>query len=246
MVRPLAILIALATFVLGPFTLKCQEISGMFSRAATPVFDLYYDRHSESQSGIRVASPDQKKNVVVRYESDSEKMHLSLETQSKSREWDLGIGVGAEIGWSPDSNAFFLTKSPTSRNGIYGTTIYLLQGNSVKIVDLTPVVEKVFGHPVKCDVPESPNVAGIKWLTDSHRLLVAAEIVNHSICDSYGTFNLYLISVPDLRILGEYDQLKAKKLFWDDLGWELRPANDECIRRPKACEVPSHHAAKNE
>lgn len=217
----------------------------MFSHSATPVFDLYYDRQSESSSGIRVASPDQKKTVLVRYEVDSANMHLTLETQSRSSELDLGVGVGAEIGWSPDSDAFFLTRSPAGRNGIYGTTIQLLEGDTVKIVDLTPVVEKVFGHPVKCDVAEPPNVAGIKWLADSHRLLVAAEIVHHSNCDSNGTFKLYLVSVPDLRILGEYSQLKAKKLFWRDLGRELRAADDECVRRPKACEVPSHHAAKN-
>jgi hypothetical protein len=240
MTRRLAILAVctLALTVGNSLSTEKPKFTGMYSRSATAVFDLYF---TGKKSEMRIPSPDKKSSLIVRYKPESTEMVLSLRSGFQSFEWNVGIAVGAEIAWSPDSQAFFLTKSSAGRNGLYETTIYLLEGDQVKLIEVTPVVHKVFGQPVKCDVPEPPNVAGIKWLEDSHRILVAAEIVHHSNCDSNGTFKLYAISVPDLEVVGNYDQLGAKKNFWNDLGWELRPANDECIRHPKSCELTSNH-----
>lgn len=216
---------------------KTHRATGMYSRGAIPVFDLYFERKGEMQ----VYSPDHASVVTPKYKPESTEMHLSVKTQAKTYDWDVGVSVGTEISWAPDSKAFFLTRSPAGRNGFYETSIYLLEGGQVRVIEVTPAVYKAFGQPVKCDVPEPPNVAGIKWLEGSRQLIVAAEIVNHSICDSAGTFKLYTFSVPDLVLAEEYDQLKAKRLFWNDLGWELRPANDECVRHPKSCEVAWNH-----
>jgi len=244
MIRPLAKLTicALALTMDNASGSEKPSVTGMYSRNATAVFDLYF---IQKKSEIRIPSPDGKSSLIVRYKPESAEMVLALKSGFQSFEWNVGIGVGAEIAWSPDSRAFFLTRSPAGRNGLYETTIYLLEGDQVKLIEVTPVVYKVFGQPVKCDVPEPPNVAGIKWLDNSHRILVAAEIVHHSNCDSNGTFKLYELSVPGLEIVGNYDQLGAKKIFWKDLGWELRPANDECIHRPRACELTSNHRGDN-
>jgi hypothetical protein len=89
---------------------------------------------------------------------------------------------------------------------------------------------------VRCDYPEAPNVAGIAWLPNGN-LLVAAEIVHHSNCDSYGTFAAYEMNAADARILREYDQIEAKRRFGPLLGWEIADAPDRCIVRPTACRV---------
>ncbi len=211
---PLLIVVGLALTLSDPSASEKPRITGMYSTTATPVFDLYFEGKPHE---IQMTSPDKKSLLAVNYESDSAKMVITLKTRSRSFEWKAGVAVGAEIG------------------------VYLLDGEEVKIINVTPVVLKVFGQPFKCDVPEPPNLAGIKWLKDSHLILVAAEVVNHSNCDSNGTFNLYAVSVPDLEIVRRYDQLEAKKSFRKDLGRELRPANDECIRHPKSCELEWNH-----
>jgi hypothetical protein len=228
------------TFIIDsspPSAGETHRATGMYSRGAVPVFDLYFNK----KGGTQIYSPDHMTIVIPKYLPKSSEMHLTVKTPFKTYDWDLGVSVGAEIAWAPDSRAFFLTRSAAGRNGIYGTSIYLLGDDQIRVIEVTPAVYKAFGQPVKCDVPEPPNVAGVKWLEGSRRLIVAAEIVNHSICDSAGTFKLYAFSVPDLVLAEEYDQLKAKRLFWSDLGWELRPADDECVHHPKSCELASNH-----
>jgi hypothetical protein len=154
-----------------------------------------------------------------------------------SRLWSqmLSPGVGIEAAWAPDSSAFFVTTSGGGRNGLYGLAVYLVDQNSVSELDLTPAVQNAFGHPVKCQSEEPPNVAGIKWLPNSQELIAVAEIAGHSNCDSDGTFRAYRVSLPERRIVGNYDQIEAKRLFGGELGWEIRKAPDRCIRRPSSC-----------
>jgi len=91
----------------------------------------------------------------------------------------------------------------------------------------------------RCFDPELPNVAAIKWTqADASRLLIALEVPPHSSCASMGTFRAFEIELPDGNVLTTYDQLAAKKLFLDDLGAELRDADDACIRTPGKC-VPA-------
>jgi hypothetical protein len=234
---PIACLLILLS--VSDFQAAARKITGMYSNHAAPVFDLHFSRSSKA---VRVLSPDRQNVVVVKFQPDSTTMLLSLEIGAKSHRWEKRVSIGTEVRWSADSKAFFLTESTRGRNGPYKTTLYLLDDDGVRILDVTPIVYEAFGHPVKCSWSEAPNVAGIKWLEGSRRILVAAEIVNHSVCDSFGTFRLYEISVPALEVIREYGQIKAKRLYWDELGWELRPANDNCISHPESCEVSSNHS----
>jgi WD40 repeat protein len=212
---------------------QSKPIEGMYARHAVPVFDMFYSKVPEPKA----VSPDGKKIVLARYPSDSDDMELTLRNGGEIHVWNLGTSVGAEISWAPDSRAFFVTRSPAGRNGMYFLTVYVLDDDKIRILDPTPIIYEAFGHPVRCDTPEEPNVAGVAWHKNSQRLLVAAEIVSHSNCDSNGTFEIYELSIPELKILKKYSQLEAKKLFWGSLGWELRPADDNCIRHPKSCLV---------
>lgn len=107
-------------------------------------------------------------------------------------------------------------------------------------IDLTPVIYRAFGHPVRCYDPESPNVGGITWLK-GNRVAVAAEILLHSNCDSMGNFKVYVVDLDTLKIVKSYDQLTAKRVFATTLGVELRNADDTCARHPVDCQIPDLH-----
>jgi hypothetical protein len=70
---------------------------------------------------------------------------------------------------------------------------------------------------------------------------VAAEIMHHSNCDSFGTFKAYVVDLSGPRIVSTYDQLETKRLYRRDLGEELLQAKDNCIRDPKSCWVGANH-----
>lgn len=152
----------------------------------------------------------------------------------------FGFGLDAELLWSPDSKAFSITGSIVGANGEYQTDVFLIQPGKLVQIRLTNFIERAFGHPVRCGWPEPPNVAAVKWLVPSSQILVAAEIIHHSNCDSFGTFKAYAVDLTGPRVTKVYDQLKAKRMFGADLGGELLEADDNCIRDRKSCRVGSN------
>jgi hypothetical protein len=117
-------------------------------------------------------------------------------------------------------------------------------GNKLSSRDLTPLIYRSFGQPVTCGSPEEPNVGGITWLGNSGHILVAAEIIDHSNCDSFGTFKAYEVNPKAMKVVHVYSQLETKRLFERFLGEELRNAPDQCIRSPKSCYVSTNHQTK--
>lgn len=233
--------IALTILQVTPSALaQSKTIHGMYARHAVPVYEFILEKGLE----FKVVSPDGSKTILISYAPESAVMDLTLTNGSAKHVWHLGVSVGAEILWAPDSRAFFVTRSPAGGSGIYFCVVYLLVGEEVKVLDATPIIYEVFGHPVKCAVPEPPNVAGVAWDGDSRQLLIAAEIVGHANCDSNGTFQLYEITLPELKVVKNYGQIEAKKLFWESLGRELRLADDNCIRHPQSCVVNSFSAPR--
>src|SRR5260370_13153759 len=197
--------------------------------------------------GKQIISPDKKIKVHIQ----NLRAHLSsspgdfpaqliVDADSKRLTATFGFSLDAEIVWSPDSKAFSLTGSVRGANGQYKTDVFLIQSGKLISVHLTDIIEQKFGHPVKCGWPEPPNVAAVKWLVPSSQLLVAAEIMHHSNCDSFGTFKGYVVDLEEPRITKEYNQLQVKRLFRSDLGEELLQADDNCIRDPKSCRVTSN------
>jgi hypothetical protein len=134
-------------------------------------------------------------------------------------------GFNAEVSWSPDSSAFAVTETEGGGGIGYGAYVFRISERSLRKIDLSPVAAQAFGSPVKCEVPVPPNVGFISWL-DSHRVLVAAEVVHVSICPCGGMFAAYEIRLPDVAIIRRYSQNEAKQKFWSLLGCELRNAGD--------------------
>jgi hypothetical protein len=192
-----------------------------------------------------IRSPDGLKTVALRLlddDADDFPTEVKVSTAKKILVSTIAFGLNAEIVWSDDSRAFSISGSSEGANGRYHTDVFVLRGNRLDHVRLTGLIENAFGHPVRCGWPESPNVAAIKWLDrGSSQILVAAEIINHSNCDSMGTFKAYTVDVEKRQITRIYDQLKAKNLFGGELGPELKDANDACISKPSSCYVSANH-----
>ncbi len=72
-------------------------------------------------------------------------------------------------------------------------------------------------------------------------MILVAEIMLHSNCDSFGTFKAYEVDWRARRITRTFDQIEAKRLFGRSMGIELRNAPNECIRSPRRCWVSTNH-----
>jgi hypothetical protein len=207
---------------------------------------IYSPPYSSDDSLKAAPSPDSRKKIQIKFlDSDNVEGIPAILAMDDERHLtsEIRFGLDAEVLWSPDSMAFTVTGSSEGANGQYETDVFSLSHGELAKTEITPLVEKAFGHPVRCSWSEPPNVGAIKWLVPSKEILVAAEIIHHSNCDSYGTFEAYAVDVAKGRIVKRYDQLEAKKLFGTDLGQELLEADDRCIRSPRACWVYVNHPA---
>lgn len=213
--------------------------AGMYARHAEPVWDRVMP-----EGALRLVSPDRRTQIVARYsENEGDDGHVTLVVRGALGHGRvrLGPGVGSEVLWSPDSRAFAVTTSDGGGNGLYRTLVVAGGQRGLLVHDLTPLVQRAFGHPVRCGWREPPNVGAVRWQGGTARLLVAAEIVAHSNCDSFGTFRVYEIDWRAGRITRRYDQLDAKRRYANSLGQELRAAPDLCVRVPRRCWVSTNH-----
>jgi len=232
----LGALLSFAPVCLGQSVRKPDPIDiPSYSTKATTIYD-----------NKSATSPDGKKKVSirrlqVRAEDTMQPAELVVRSEKTRLSATTRFGLDAEVLWSPDSLAFSLTGSREGANGQYGTDVFYIRGGGLVKIELNSLLETTFGHPVKCAWPEVPNVGAILWLVPSEKLLVAAEIVHHSVCDSFGTFRAYAVDLTGPRIVATYDQLEAKRLYRRDLGGELLQADDSCIRDPKSCWVMGNH-----
>jgi hypothetical protein len=235
-------LILLLVLVAKAVASQTQQ-TGMYARSATPIWDLLWSDSGKAQP-VSIPSPSGSARLTARWIEGGRDsgVQLTLEEQGTTL-WSRKVtpGVGIEAAWAPDSKAFFVTTSGGGRNGFYGLTVYFLKDGAVSVLELTPAILKTFGHPVRCQSEEPPNVAGVRWTQDSRELIAVAEIVGHSNCDSEGTFRAYRVSLPEGRIIMSYDQIGAKQLFGGELGWAIRNAPDRCIRRPASCWQDFNH-----
>lgn len=216
---------------------------GFYARAAQPIWQRIAGAINRPPLTLR--SPDKATTVAVRYteRDDEHAVTLTVTGRIGFRRVGIGPGVGSELLWAPDSRAFAVTTSDQGANGHFRTMIFARGPRGLLVRDLSPLIIRTFGHPVKCGWPEEPNVAALAWLAGSSRLIVVGEIVAHSVCDSFGTFRAYEVDWRSMRIVRSYDQLTAKRLFGAAMGIELREARDKCVRRPQSCWVSTNHPA---
>jgi hypothetical protein len=141
------------------------------------------------------------------------------------------LGFDAEVLWAQDSSAFAVTQTEGGGGIGYRVYVFYVDETGLKRVDVSTVVEKAFGTPVKCEVPVPPNTGFVDWVDGSERILVAAEVIPVSYCQCSGMFKVYELSLPDVRILHTYSQIEAKQKFSNLLGCELHDADDKCAEQ---------------
>lgn len=143
--------------------------------------------------------------------------------------------------WSPGSSAFFLNYSNGGAAGTFEVRVFYPSEEGVRVVDPTAAARQDFlAHYPKCFSPETPNVAGVAWLSES-RLLVAAQVLPRSNCDAMGTFATYEVEIPSGKVVSKHGQLDSKRQFGPLLGPELQNANDDCFKSNNACRIPALH-----
>jgi hypothetical protein len=194
---------------------------------------LYSWHASVFSETLKSKSPDGQKLLTMERlpDTDDDKSSVRYTVFVGNRRFSADLpGFNSEVSWSPDSSAFAVTETEGGGGIGYGAYIFRISEHGLQKMNLSPLVVKAFGSPVKCEVPVPPNVAFISWL-DSRRVLVAAEIVPVSICPCSGMFAAYEIRLPDAVISRRYSQAEAKLRFWNVLGCELRDADDGCAAR---------------
>jgi hypothetical protein len=231
-------LILFASLPLRGLARKAEQ--GSYSSAAHPV----WERISGSAAPLVIPSPDQRSRVIARYIEDplgDERVQLDVSGSVGTLHLDIGPGVGSELLWAPDSRAFFVTTSDEGANGSYHLLVVDFFDGQLQSREIAPLIYHRFGQPFRCGAPELPNVAGIGWVRDTHHVWVAAEVLNHSNCDSNGTFKAYEVDPAKMTVDQTLNQLKAKRQLSSALGQELVGAPDQCIRNPKSCYVSTNH-----
>jgi hypothetical protein len=231
----LLILGALLLTSAAAFGQDSQPSAGIFSSAAASIAGAYADHRA-----VTVPSPDGFSRVLAR--ARDRNFVLEVEGRIGPLKLDIADGPNAEIGWSPDSQAFFVTENDGGLASAYLLTVVGRVNDRLVVRHLSKFIVTAFDHPVRCFEPEDPNVAGVAWLGSSQALLVAAQVPFRSNCDSMGMFAAYDVDPWRMAVLRTYAQLEAKSLFRSALGPRLLSASDECVRNPGACYIPQLHS----
>jgi hypothetical protein len=206
--------------------------TGLWSRSATWIWAV--------DKPLTIASPDGKKSVFVQpiHNPDSDATTIvTVRANDRSYKTQMGSWVNAELAWSPDSKAFFVTYSDGGNVGTYHVKVVYVDDTGLRMTEPVANGRRLFVPT--CFDPERPNVASIEWLGhESSRLLIAVQVPPHSSCASMGTFRAFEIGLPDGNVVSRYGQIAAKKLFGSAMGNELRDADDACVQKPQTC-IPS-------
>jgi len=231
-------LIALAAgtqLALQPPSAPPKAKPGFYAAHATLIGDAYFN-----SKPISVRSPDGQSTATA-IGVKQERFEILLSGRLGRGRFKVAAGPNQELLWSPDSNALFVTADDGGMVGAYELTVIGMDHHKLVRRDLTLPLANAFGHPVRCYDNTIPNVAGVKWMGGSHRLLAAVEIPGDTNCDSMGTFKTFEIDPFAVRVLSLHGQVESKHLFRDDLGAELMAADDRCETTPRSCWVwPLH------
>jgi len=197
-----------------------------FCEAQSPVERPFFSNSAVFVYGGKVScSPDGQNTVqVIQLKDDNFTSAVKIIVSGREVHEPIKFGLNAQVLWSPDSSAFALTGSDTGASGQCWTDVFVLNDKRTHQIPITPIVQRAFRHPAKCEVPESPNVVAVDWLKPSVRLLVGVQVINHSVCADAGRFRAYEIDLKTKRILHSYGEPEAKQLFGKSLGeWLLKP-----------------------
>ena len=225
--------------------------SAQLQKTPAPKDPLYSSVHSviipeHERYKTRIVAPDGVRFVSAELlddpeEGDIQRIRVTVGEHSFTLDTK---GRGAEILWSPDSRYLAVTYTYCCSGFSPYLHLYEVSDSGVRDLEVEGALKEGFGSAIRCDGGTSAQqwalTSAVKWLDSSH-LLAAVQVPNVSVCDSMGVFELREMSLPSLSIVNTYGQLEAKRLFGNDLGGNLRDANDACVCDPKSCWVAAQH-----
>jgi hypothetical protein len=191
-------------------SLTSQE--GIWSKEAKPL------RYSETQI-LEFSAPDKKIVAVV----DGVQLFVVREGQKLAGVRDEGVASYlAELGWAPDSRAFFITWSDGGLVGTWRTSVYLIEAKRVRHVDVTQGIRREAKKNYRDVQTEALNIAAVKWLKTSQNLLLVGEVPPSSYYSEMGKVIGYSILVPSGKIVEQFDQNTLRATWAYALGPRLR------------------------
>ncbi len=190
-----------------------------------PQVDIYVSPFSESFAEIRQIPPS---------EGAAASFILSVGGPLGPLSIGIGFANGGELLWSTNSDALAITKSDAGIVGTYRVVAVWRREDQVNALDISSLVYPVFGDAGECDTPERPNVAAVTWLGEA-KILVAAQVPNHSSCRKMGAYKLFDIDLEQMRVVATYGEREGVLKFGNYLGPLLLTLARECEKNEQFC-----------
>jgi len=200
--------------------------SGQWSQSANDLCAGGQGDIPEENRNLAIPAPD--RTAVVHVVKDHWYVTLG-QKRGSLRDKQSSVGCPAELGWSPDSRAFYITQSDGSIAG-FQTLIYQIEGTQLRrLPDVNLVLRRNFNHKFGCVFYdngrrklEEHNVAGLKWIDKSNQLLIVMEVLPDSWCRHRGYFGGYLVSLPSAQIIQRFSPNDLMKQWANVLGERLK------------------------
>lgn len=186
--------------------------AGEWSKEATPLL------YTGGTRRLQIRAPDPRKTAII----EGVRFYVAMDGRRLPGTEDKGVSTLAELAWSPDSRAFFVTESYGGAVGDWHVFVYIIEKARVRSIYVTEEVVRRFKRHYACYEPEEPNVGAIKWVTDSKQLLLVAEVPPHSSCPEMGKVRGYLVSVPAGAIIKEFTERQLRHRWTRYLGDRFR------------------------
>ncbi len=210
----LPFVLAIIIFAFGGVPIWAQvrpsiDEEGMWSKEAKSL------GRQENQK-LHISAPDKKTVAVV----DGGLLVMREGKELPGTE-DTGVVHLAELGWAPDSKAFFIVWSDGGWVGTWRTSVYLIEEQRVRRVDVTQEVKRESKENYRHIKPEALNIAAVKWLKGSRNLLLVGEVPPSSFYPEMGKVIGYTVSVPSGKIIEQFSQKRLRAVWGRYLGIRL-------------------------
>jgi hypothetical protein len=203
--------LALILIALSPFVSEAADASGYWAKTATAFQEVRDERR------MFFPSPNGRTLAII----DGARIWVRVDREVRHLDRDVSVGWPAEIAWSPDSKAFFITQTDSGMVGTWSSLVFLVERSLVRVVNPAKEAVARFRPQYACTTPEEPNAAAIAWLDGGKQLLIATEVPPHASCPQMGKVAGYLVLVPSMRVERELSGEALKREFRALLGPRL-------------------------